>query len=202
MTTTIMLPMDPDKGLHGSKLSPYASPFHPMNEPAHLCIFNDGIPSLMMPAHDAAQGISDEALDEAFPPDAQEAAELEAVQQFVEMLATLSLLEEREEAARLNFTGVKKRWESRRAEGLVGRPHSATHLVEPKAHVPHTLPAVTKSINSCTAIMTHGQAHKMHMKETKMMQVKEVSRRAEPRPSKMNTAGNQRLPIQQPRKQN
>jgi hypothetical protein len=197
-----MLPLDPDKGLRSSKLSPYASSFHPMGEPAQLCIFNDGMPSLMMPAHDAAQGISDEALDEAFPPDAQEAAELEAVQQFVELLATLSLLEEREEAARLSFTGVKKRWESRRADGLIGRPHSATHMVEPKVHVPHTLPAVTNS-NMSTAIMTHGQAHKMHMKETKMMQVKEVSRRAEPRPSKVkNTAANQRLPIQQPRKQN
>lgn len=196
MATTTMLPMDPDKGLH-SKLSPYASPFHPTCEPAHLFIFNDGIPSLVIPAHDAAQGISDEALDEAFPPDAYEAAELEAVQHFVEILATLSFLEDREEAARNSFTGVKKRWESRRAEGLIGRPHGATHLVNHKAHVPHALTAGTS-----TAIVTYGHAHKMHMKETKM-QVKEVGRRTEPRPScKMTKAGNQRLPIQQPRKQN
>merc|ERR1719378_1792619 len=65
---------------------------------------------------------------------AQEAAELEAVEVFVEMMAALSRMEEREEIARFSedHTGLGKRWEARRE--LVGKPRPAKHSVEKVVH--------------------------------------------------------------------
>lgn len=51
-------------------------------------------------------------------------AEIEAVQDFVDLMAWLSFLDENEESARTSFAGFSKRWESRRAAGLVGKPHA------------------------------------------------------------------------------
>ena len=52
-------------------------------------------------------------------------AEIEAVQDFVDLMAWLSFLDECEESARTSFAGFSKRWESRRAAGLVGKPNAA-----------------------------------------------------------------------------
>ena len=51
-------------------------------------------------------------------------AEIEAVQDFVDLMAWLSFLDEHEESARTSFAGFPKRWECRRAAGLVGKPHA------------------------------------------------------------------------------
>lgn len=125
-----------------SILSPFAQPFHPvMGEMAYPMIFNNGIPSLVVSSteHDfLASMITDETLEEAFPPSAQDAAELEAVDLFVAMLANLDLLEEQEEAARSLHMGIKKRWEARR--GLSGKPRAPMHRVTPVLHgTPHLL---------------------------------------------------------------
>ena len=53
-------------------LSPLAQPFQPME----FAIFNDGVPSSVFygrhPDHDVLRLISDEAIDELFPPSAEE----------------------------------------------------------------------------------------------------------------------------------
>merc|ERR1711935_624487 len=59
------------------------------------------------------KNFSDETLDEAFPPTAQEAAELEAAEAFVFLMANLDVLERKEEAIRLVRAGLKKRLEAK-----------------------------------------------------------------------------------------
>ena len=87
------------------------------------CIFNSGVPTLVSPdTSTVLRGISDEALEECFPPSPEEAAELEAVEQHIHVLASLSLLEDREEENRESFAHYRKRWEARRE--LQGRPRS------------------------------------------------------------------------------
>jgi len=115
-----------------------APPFHPIYEPVHLAIYNDGVPALTFTTEEdryrILHGIQDEALDEGFPPDANDAAELDAAEAFVETMAVLALMEEREEMARSDFNHIKKRWEARRAEGLKGRPHKSKGVVDPARH--------------------------------------------------------------------
>mmetsp|Transcript_20099 Transcript_20099/g.57009 ORF Transcript_20099/g.57009 Transcript_20099/m.57009 type:complete len:180 (+) Transcript_20099:279-818(+) len=113
-------------------LSAQASPFVPLSfEP--VVIFNDGVPAMVaQDEHEVLHNIPDEAIDEAFPPTAEEAAELEEAEHYVNLMARLALMEEREEAARNDHIGLAKRWEARRE--LVGRPRQAKHLV---SHVEH-----------------------------------------------------------------
>jgi hypothetical protein len=124
-----------------SVLSPLAQPFHPiMGEEVQPTIYNNGFPSLTFSGteHEFLRSITDETLDEAFPPSAEEAAELEAAEFFVALMAYLARLEEREEAARSLHEGLKKRWEVRR--GLEGKPRAARHIVAPVNHgEPHLL---------------------------------------------------------------
>jgi len=105
--------------------SPSAEPLKPLE----FAIFNNGVPSSIFygehPEHDVVQHIPDEAIEELFPPSADEAAEIEAAEAFVETMAWLSYLDEEDEAARFSFAGIKKRWEARREDGLVGKPHPA-----------------------------------------------------------------------------
>lgn len=121
-----------------SVLSPLAPAFHPQAfyEPVTLAIFNDGVPSFMFqPGQETMllHGITDDALDEAFPPDASDAAELEATEFFVSLMSNLAFLEEREEAARSeDHSGLKKRWAARRE--LLGRPKAPKHLVHSVSH--------------------------------------------------------------------
>jgi hypothetical protein len=92
-----------------AKLDPTAQPFVP--ETPHcetdsrrvsetnpnFVIYNDGVPSLTpQNLKDILAGIDDEAIDENFAPDAQEAAELEVVDQFLNELADIDMLEDRE----------------------------------------------------------------------------------------------------------
>jgi len=116
-----------------------------------FAIFNDGVPSSVFygshPDHDVIRLISDEAIDELFPPSAEEVAEMEAADEFVETMAWLSYLDECDMAARSSFAGYKKRWAARREDGLIGRPHpakarhqeSGTHSVGSETESPTTL---------------------------------------------------------------
>lgn len=124
-----------------SKLSVDAAPFHPFGlwrDPVNICIYNDGEPTMTLVTekdrYDILQGINDEALDDVFPPDAEEAFELETTEAFVREMATLAMLEEREEQARRTFLHYEKRWEVRRAAGPSGRPRPAMHLILPVVH--------------------------------------------------------------------
>ncbi|GAX10841.1 hypothetical protein FisN_31Hh048 [Fistulifera solaris] len=104
-----------------------------------FAIYNNGVPSLVLTTeqdiYDILHGIEDPL--ECFPPDAQEAAELEACEAFVETMAMLALLEEAEEQARHHFGHIRKRWEVRRQRGLIGRPKPAQHSVRIKPHQHH-----------------------------------------------------------------
>ena len=93
-------------------------------------MFNDGIPSLTPVIHgDIIRGISDEAIDECYPPaTAEEAAELEAAEHFCAIMARLEAMEEREERARKDFTGWAKRWHARRM--LQGKPKPSRASVQ------------------------------------------------------------------------
>lgn len=181
-------------------LSPLAAPFHPTFEPVNLAIYNDGVPTLAVPdeaERELLHGIQDDALDEGFPPDALDAAELEAVETFVEMMAALSLLEDRETRARESFIGLAKRWKARRVAGLLDRPRPARHLIEMIDHqrgkalnairvtdvVPYS-PNCPKSIQS---LCNRQQQHEKHMSKASIKAGK-------------NLGKNQRKPLQQPRK--
>jgi hypothetical protein len=60
--------------------------------------------------------------------------ELEAVEMFVEMMANLAHLEEKEEMTRFSedHVGLAKRWEARRE--LHGKPRPPKHLVQKVVH--------------------------------------------------------------------
>uniref|UniRef100_A0A6T6G227 Uncharacterized protein n=1 Tax=Craspedostauros australis TaxID=1486917 RepID=A0A6T6G227_9STRA len=136
-------------------LSAHATPFVPLTyEPVELAIFNDGVPA-MVPTdkHEVVHNIPDEAIDEIFPPTAEEAAELEIVEHYVSLMARLDLMEELEEAARNDHTGFLKRWEARRE--LSGRPRQARHSV---SHVDHgKRPSIQRDITD--GIVVHDQSH-------------------------------------------
>ena len=123
-------------------LSVTAKPFHPVHgTEVNAIIYVDGIPSccsLGSNIGDAnynysncmsefTHSIADEAIDEAFPPSAQEAAELEAVEIFVEMMANLAHLEEREDVMRFKGKGLGKRWMARRE--LRSKPRPPKHSI-------------------------------------------------------------------------
>ncbi|KAG7363460.1 hypothetical protein IV203_026820 [Nitzschia inconspicua] len=179
-------------------LSPLAKPFHPtMGQDVNSIIYNDGVPSLSFQGSPSQflHTIQDDALDEAFPPNAEDAAELEAVEVFVEMMAALSYLEEKEEAARALHSGLKKRWEARRE--LVGRPKQARHLVKP---VVHAQPNAAGSMDLVAFDQSHVlQEHRMLQRENAR-----IAKQAMPKKSnnKMVVMQHQHKPIQQPRKQN
>lgn len=63
------------------------------------------------------RGVSDEAIEELFPPTLEELQEMDEVDFFVAMLAEMTILEDRDERAR-SFADIKKRWSSRRKDGV------------------------------------------------------------------------------------
>jgi hypothetical protein len=185
------------------QLSASAKPFHPytFGDPVNSMIYNDGVPSMVMGSKDGMSqilhGIQDEALDEEFPPDAQEAAELEAVEIFVEMMAQLSLLEEMEERSRVDFHHIKKRWESRRQEGLKTRPHAPRNLVDRNEHKAGVMGSFG---TNCRSLVPH--SHHRHREQTMMMMMQHDAARRVGK-GKTPSAGTttNRVVIQQPRKQ-
>jgi len=165
-------------------------------------IYNDGIPSCSFQGTDSEflHSITDEAIDEAFPPSAEEAAELEAVELFVEMMANLAHLEEREEMTRFSkdHTGLGKRWIARRE--LKGKPRPAKHSVKPVIHGQHG--PIQENITDLVAFdleKSQGslKEHRMRQRETERM-----ARLTTFHKKKVETNRHKKqMPIQQPRKQ-
>jgi len=184
-------------------LSVTAKPFHPVHgTEINAIIYNDGIPSCSFQGSDTEflHSIADEAIDEAFPPSAQEAAELEAVEMFVEMMANLAHLEEREEMTRFseNHPGLGKRWEARRE--LNGKPRPAKHSVKPVIHVHRPNEAKITDLVAFDVERAQGS-----LKEYRMIQreTERMARLTTPHKNKVVTNRHKKqMPIQQPRKQN
>lgn len=184
-------------------LSVSAKPFHPMlGTEVNAIIYNDGIPTLSFQGSDTEflHSIADDAIDEAFPPTAQEAAELEAVEIFVEMMANLALLEEKEEMTRYSedHTGLGKRWEARRE--LKNKPRPAKHSVAPVIHSskPH-------AVKISDLVLFNPERNHASLKEHRMIQreTERVARLTTPHRNKVVTNRHKKqMPIQQPRKQN
>lgn len=184
-------------------LSITAKPFHPVHgTEMNGIIYIDGIPTCSFQGSDTEflHSITDEAIDEAFPPSAQEAAELEAVEMFVEMMANLAHLEEKEEMTRFSedHTGLGKRWMARRE--LKGKPRPAKHSINPVIHHHHPNAAKITDLVDFDAERFQGslKAHRIVQRETERM-----ARLTTPHKNKViKNRFKKQMPIQQPRKQN
>jgi hypothetical protein len=198
MTAATMTMSEPKMVDQHRGLSPNAPAFHPYFEPCHIAIYNEGMPSLTLTTEQdrfkILHGIQDEALDEGFPPDADDAAELDAVDAYVEEMALLAFMEEQEQMAREGFVHIKKRWEARRKEGLKGRPHPAKHLFDKKTHtaVHHDAFAV-----NCKSLVSYSHHNHGNQKPHQL----EVPRHDPAIKQKGVAMAQKRSVIQQPRKQ-
>jgi hypothetical protein len=189
-----MMNVEDPKVMHSPSLSPFATPYHPESTAIDIAIYNDGVPSMMLVSeadvYSVLQGIED--ILESFPLDAADAAELDAVDAFVECMAMLAYMEEREERCRNEFVHIKMRWEARRAKGLVGRPHPAPVVVRDSG---------SRHASSCitTALVRSGwPSHHEVSRELAQHMVGTV--RDVPRMHMKNPT--RRFNIHQPRKQN
>lgn len=196
-----------------SVLNPLANSFHPrFGEPLDFgTIYIEGVPSASFsgtahPEHNTLHNIPDDAIDEAFPPSADEAAELDAVMDFVLTMSYLNVVEEQEERARTNFSHVAgKRWEARRSRGMVGRPHPAK---SPKAGSFVGMAKNHQMYSQETDIVPYDWGKKVHMPfhDLECMRSRNVGRGHHGMHGK--TGGryargrSYTKPIQQPRKQN
>ena len=162
-----------------------------------IAIYNDGVPSMMLVSeedvYNVLHGVEDPL--ESFPPDATDAAELDEVDSFVDAMATLAVLEDREEAFRANFSFCKKRWEARRAEGLRGRPHPAKFSVDPVQHLTKSATPTHQDVKTLVRFL-----HARRMLSNEQMNSREKSR-IQNHPHKQ-ARNHTRRPIQQPRKMN
>jgi len=179
-------------------LSVKAKPFHPVHgKEIDTIIYNDGIPCLSFQGTDTEflHSITDDAIDEAFPPTAQEAAELEAVETFVEMMAALAHLEEREEKTRFHpdHTGLGKRWIARRE--LVGKPRPAKHSIKTVIH--HQQP---NDANITDLVSFAAQCFSVNEHKKRQRAVSRMVRNSMSNKNKTNINRQQHVPIQQPRK--
>uniref|UniRef100_A0A7S2MV14 Uncharacterized protein n=1 Tax=Helicotheca tamesis TaxID=374047 RepID=A0A7S2MV14_9STRA len=185
-----------------SVLSPLAVPFTPdhcyTQASPEFVIFTNGRPSLVCagdhPEHEILQGIDDEAIDELFPPNAEEAAEIEAAEDFVAALADISLLEDREERARNEFSHIRKRWEARREEGLRGKPHPARSTPDHTRSV-----SLTKS-KETSIVPTENYPRAYSFPDIESRLRCKDNKRRELTGHKINRNQHKVTPIQQPRK--
>mmetsp|Transcript_9732 Transcript_9732/g.14000 ORF Transcript_9732/g.14000 Transcript_9732/m.14000 type:complete len:189 (+) Transcript_9732:153-719(+) len=112
-----------------SLLSPLAQPFHPHYSQESFQVFNDGIPAMTSFVQgDLIRLISDEAIDECYPPaTATDAAEIEEAERFCAIMARLEAMEELEELTRHDLASYyRKRWQARRT--LQDKPKPARNL--------------------------------------------------------------------------
>jgi hypothetical protein len=158
-------------------LSPLATPFEPSlstscNGAPYFHIYNNGVPSMVHVSgeFEIIHGVSDEAIEQLFPPTLEELQEMDEVDVFVEMLAEMAILEDRDESAR-SFADIKKRWASRRKEGVPvrgtaggsgssgHRSRAHFHNTNPVAGVPmvqhHRLSTDIVPYNANQARLTH-----------------------------------------------
>lgn len=190
-----------------SILSPNANPFVPISghyddggdESSFKAIYVNGKAELILagdhPEHEIIHNIPDEAIDEVFPPTAADAAELEALDNFLTMMVNLSYLEESEEKARTTFNHIKKRWESRRKEvtkarsgnsAMSGNNHTMTMLSPDETDLVRNGHHLKKASNSSMDSRKREKFATKHLTTPKM--VKGIHGYGKP--------------IQQPRKQN
>eukprot|EP00551_Chaetoceros_affinis_P010426 CAMPEP_0203663468 /NCGR_PEP_ID=MMETSP0090-20130426/1058_1 /ASSEMBLY_ACC=CAM_ASM_001088 /TAXON_ID=426623 /ORGANISM="Chaetoceros affinis, Strain CCMP159" /LENGTH=131 /DNA_ID=CAMNT_0050526391 /DNA_START=79 /DNA_END=475 /DNA_ORIENTATION=+ len=104
-------------------LSPLAIPFYPSStsDGSFSVVYTDGMPVGLMNEHDVIANIPDNTIDEVFPPSAVDAAEMDAVDDFLNVMVDLSFIEDREERGRTNLGFVTpRRWEAKRKDGLRG----------------------------------------------------------------------------------
>lgn len=181
-------------------LSVSAKPFHPVHGPEmNAVVYNDGIPSCTYEGtgSEFSHSIADETIDEVFlgSMSAQEAAEIEAVEVFVEMMATLARMEEREEVARFSedHTGLGKRWEARRE--LVGKPRPAKHSVKKVVH--GTRPGEEKA----TDLVAFASNVLREEHRTRQREVARAAKLASHKTAPHHAHHQAKKPIQQPRKQ-
>jgi len=189
-----------------SVLNPLASSFHPrFDEPLDFgTIYTNGVPSASFsgthPEHDTLHNIPDNAIDEAFPPSANEAAELDAVMDFVLTMSYLNVVEEQEEKARMNFSHVGKRWEARRTRGMVGRPHPAK---SPKAGNSLGMAKNHQMYSQETDIVLYdwGKKNYMPYHDMECMRSRNIGRGHHGIHKRHASGRGHMKPIQQPRKQ-
>lgn len=193
--------------MSASILSPLASPFFPVegkyDESAFRAIYINGVPELVAfgehSDHELIHNIPDEAIDELFPPTATDAAELDAADEFLRIMVDLSYLEDREEKARNGFSHVKKRWESRRQQGLMGKPsrgHIGTsRVIHSTSMINPTERNIVSFGNHITKPSFSDQDRRLKEKSTTKHQHMHTPRRCK------GLHGHSR-PIQQPRKMN
>ena len=179
-------------------LSPLAPTFTPNT--AQFAIYNNGVPSMVSAGEkgesEIIAGLSDEVLDIIFPLTAQDVAEMEECDAFVDVLATLSLLEDQECVYRQHFEQFhRKRWESRRENGLVGRPRPARNTISPK-----TYKSIGKRQEEKTLVRFDPQ--KRHANSAPVKSFNKVESKARRVSRKFKSFSCSGRPIVQPRKQN
>jgi len=179
-----------------SFLSPTAKSFEPVYE---FAVFNNGVPSCVYYddywGQELLRNIPDETIDYKFPPNAEEVAEIEAAEEFVETMAWLSFLDECEEKFRTNFDGLKKRWATRREEGLVGKPHPVKQIHnEPRAR---SGTVVDPSETNLVPLMNVPRPYELSRPVNR-----NLSKKADSRIKKIKGVHGRSIQIQQPRKQN
>jgi hypothetical protein len=185
-----------------SILSPNAPVYY--SRDSGIQIYNDGLPCLIMYSEEGINeilhGISDEVLDEnvVFPMSATEAAELEAVETYVDMMATLDWLESQEETARNDLSTVRgTRWEARRVQGggvMKGKHNNHEQEVHP--HASHVK-------NPHLSIILFSHRHKRQLRSCRPNNNVAMNGGMDYRHPTSHHAGTMRhLPIHQPRKFN
>mmetsp|Transcript_16765 Transcript_16765/g.20483 ORF Transcript_16765/g.20483 Transcript_16765/m.20483 type:complete len:183 (+) Transcript_16765:137-685(+) len=175
-------------------LSPLAAPYYPSQY--QYPIFCNGVPVGTVNTHEAIYNITDQALDEAFPPSAIDAAELDASDDFVSVMVDLSFIEDREEKGRSNLGYVaSKRWETKRREGLKGKPYVTSYgRVERVNH------ENKRSNHNEIRLLPHRRHFVTSVKGPRNPFI--PSRRNAQFSNQRSTSARYSKPIQQPRKQN
>jgi hypothetical protein len=192
---------------HTSLLSPLAAPFYPKTTGLEFStIYYNGEPAGIFSGshieHEVIKNIPDEAIDELFPPNAEDAAELDDTDEFIKTLVDISFLEDLEEKARSSFSHIKKRWESRREEGLKGKPHRLTHSeIQNLSRLINGRPMMTNEYENAL-VMKNLRDHLTQTSDKRTRRSRHVMMKHQHlKHEKMHLPGHIR-PLQQPRKVN
>jgi hypothetical protein len=181
-------------------LSPLAAPFYPSSNMEEECpfsvIYSNGIPTGLINEHESIANIPDYTIDEKFPPTAVDAAEMDAVDDFLNVMVDLSFIEDREERGRTDIGSVaSRRWEAKRQEGLKGRPHLSYGSVERIIHE-------ANQMNKNEKRLIPNARHSAHLFDEKRNN-KNSTLHSQVHTQKRNASAHRYTKsIQQPRKQN
>lgn len=129
---------------------------------------SDGMPQLVLDSHSTIWGMSDEAVD-VFQPSLEDLSELEAVDQWIKILAFLDHIEEKEEMNRESFKDYGKRFEARRRDGSPkGGQERAARLLPPSTFK-HKGKVYTKTVDMVQFDPTFGRMRKLEGRLAKRM---------------------------------